>query len=97
MQRFHLLGAVSLVALIAGCASESTRAANDLMFKHWTADNGNGTYTNPLFYEEFEDPDVIRVGGDYYLAGTTMHMNPELIESKITNRTRAIIPVYLYG
>lgn len=45
----------------------------------WTADNGNGTYSNPLFYEEFEDPDVIRVGDDYYLAGTTMHMNPALI------------------
>ncbi len=50
----------------------------------WTADNGNGTYSNPLFYEEFEDPDVIRVGGDYYLAGTTMHMNPavQLMQSK---------------
>jgi hypothetical protein len=34
----------------------------------WTADNGNGTYSNPLFYEEFEDPDVIRMGEDYYLA-----------------------------
>ena len=44
--------------------------------RSWTADNGNGTYSNPLFYEEFEDPDVIRVGEDYYLAGTTMHMNP---------------------
>jgi beta-xylosidase len=52
--------------------------------KHWTADNGNGTYSNPLFYEEFEDPDVIRVGDDYYLAGTTMHMNPavQLMRSK---------------
>jgi xylan 1,4-beta-xylosidase len=47
--------------------------------KNWTADNGNGTYSNPLFNEEFEDPDVIRVGQDYYLAGTTMHMNPALI------------------
>ncbi|HLX68845.1 MAG TPA: family 43 glycosylhydrolase, partial [Verrucomicrobiae bacterium] len=45
----------------------------------WTADNGNGTYSNPLFYEEFEDPDVIRVGNDYYLAGTTMHMNPAAV------------------
>jgi beta-xylosidase len=45
----------------------------------WTADNGNGTYSNPLFYEEFEDPDVIRVDYDYYLAGTTMHMNPALM------------------
>jgi beta-xylosidase len=50
----------------------------------WTADNGNGTYSNPLFYEEFEDPDVIRVGDDFYLAGTTMHMNPavQLMHSK---------------
>ncbi len=52
--------------------------------KHWTADNGNGTYSNPLFYEEFEDPDIIRVGEDYYLAGTTMHMMPavQIMHSK---------------
>ena len=45
----------------------------------WTADNGNGTYTNPLFYDEFSDPDVIRVGDDYYLAGTTMHCLPGVV------------------
>lgn len=42
----------------------------------WTADNGNGTFTNPLLYDEFSDPDIIRVGDDYYLAGTTMHAVP---------------------
>jgi len=47
--------------------------------KSWTADNGNGTFTNPLFYDEFSDPDVIRVGDDYYLAGTTMHAVPGLV------------------
>ncbi len=45
----------------------------------WSADNGNGTYTNPLFYDEFSDPDIIRVGEDYYLAGTTMHSVPGLV------------------
>ena len=45
----------------------------------WTADNGNGTYTNPLFYDEFSDPDILRVGDDYYLAGTTMHTVPGLV------------------
>ena len=45
----------------------------------WTADNGNGTYTNPLFYDEFSDPDILRVGDDYYLAGTTMHSVPGLV------------------
>jgi len=44
----------------------------------WTADNGNGTYTNPLFYDEFSDPDMIRVGNDFYMTGTTMHSTPGL-------------------
>ncbi len=44
----------------------------------WTADNGDGTYTNPLFYEEFSDPDIIRVGDWFYMTGTTMHTMPGL-------------------
>jgi xylan 1,4-beta-xylosidase len=52
-------------------SSDSTRCT-------WIADNGNGTYTNPLFYEEFSDPDMIRVGDDYYMTGTTMHTMPGL-------------------
>ena len=46
--------------------------------RSWAADNGNGTYSNPLFYDEFSDPDMIRVGQDYYLTGTTMHAMPGL-------------------
>lgn len=49
-----------------------------LFAQTWTADNGNGTFTNPLFYEEFSDPDLIRVGEDFYLTGTTMHSMPGL-------------------
>ncbi|HEX3747752.1 MAG TPA: glycoside hydrolase 43 family protein [Bryobacteraceae bacterium] len=44
----------------------------------WTADNGNGTYSNPLFYDEFADPDIIRVNGDFYLTGSSMHAMPGL-------------------
>lgn len=44
----------------------------------WQADNENGTFTNPLFYDEFSDPDLIRVGDDFYLTGTTMHSMPGL-------------------
>lgn len=83
MRRFQFLlncGSLALltVSAIAGAPPESSRTSADAA-RSWTADNGNGTYSNPLFYEEFEDPDVIRVGQDYYLAGTTMHMNPGLI------------------
>lgn len=44
----------------------------------WTPDNGDGTFTNPLFYDEFSDPDMIRVGDWFYLTGTTMHTMPGL-------------------
>ena len=44
----------------------------------WKADNGNGTFTNPLFYDEFSDCDLIRVGDDFFLTGTTMHSMPGL-------------------
>jgi beta-xylosidase len=72
------------LALLGGIAPTMALGAPQSPEQAWTADNGNGTYSNPLFYEEFEDPDVIRVGEDYYLAGTTMHMNPavQLMHSK---------------
>ena len=56
-----------------------TFASSQSQTKSWTADNGNGTFTNPLFYDEFSDPDILRVGDDYYLAGTTMHAVPGLV------------------
>lgn len=74
-----ILSLVGLMIVAGGCVTDSrpvSAGVSSAAAKHWTADNGNGTYSNPLFYEEFEDPDVIRVGDDYYLAGTTMHMNP---------------------
>ncbi len=76
-----LLAGGALISHAATSASPSLPLAAN---RHWTADNGNGTYSNPLFFEEFEDPDVIRVGEDYYLAGTTMHMNPavQIMHSK---------------
>jgi xylan 1,4-beta-xylosidase len=85
-----MLALLAASILLADNALVSLAAAPDPLTvppaaaRHWTADNGNGTYSNPLFYEEFEDPDVIRVGEDYYLAGTTMHMNPavQLMHSK---------------
>jgi xylan 1,4-beta-xylosidase len=65
-------GVVLLVFLCASVMAQSTDVHT------WTPDNGNGTFTNPLFYDEFSDPDMIRVGEDFYLTGTTMHSMPGL-------------------
>ena len=85
MIRFTFLFWLVILISLTGCITTFAAPASSAdPAKHWTADNGNGTYSNPLFYEEFEDPDVIRVGDDYYLAGTTMHMNPavQIMHSK---------------
>ncbi|HEY4788263.1 MAG TPA: family 43 glycosylhydrolase [Bacteroidales bacterium] len=40
------------------------------------SDNGDGTYTNPVIFGDFPDPDVIRVNDVYYMSTTTMHLFP---------------------
>jgi hypothetical protein len=32
-------------------------------------DNGDGTCRNPVLYADYSDPDVIRVGTDFYVSG----------------------------
>ena len=41
-----------------------------------SSDNGDGTFTNPNVYLDVPDIDMIRVGENYYMVSTTMHMSP---------------------
>ncbi len=87
MRKSFLLPGMASLCLVAVCvlaAEPPDFRGIPAAARAWTADNGNGTYSNPLFFEEFEDPDIIRVGEDYYLVGTTMHMNPavQIMHSK---------------
>ena len=41
-----------------------------------TGDNGDGTFSNPVIWADVPDPDVIRVGDDFYMVSTTMHLVP---------------------
>ena len=76
-KRFRVSLKINLIAICFLFAFHFSMPA--ALAQSWTADNGNGTYTNPLFYDEFSDPDILRVGDDYYLAGTTMHTVPGLV------------------
>lgn len=55
--------------LTVGCLSAVT-------VKSQSSDNGDGTFTNPVLWSDVPDPDVIRVGDDYYMVSTTMHLMP---------------------
>ena len=44
----------------------------------WQADLGDGTFKNPVLYADYSDPDVIRVGEDYYLTASSFNCSPGL-------------------
>lgn len=44
----------------------------------WVADNGDGTYKNPILHADYSDPDVIRVGDDYYMTSSSFNAVPGL-------------------
>lgn len=44
----------------------------------WSPDNRNGTYKNPIIFADYSDPDVIRVGDDFYLTASSFNAAPGL-------------------
>lgn len=42
------------------------------------ADNGDGTYKNPILHADYSDPDAIRVGDDYYMTASSFNSMPGL-------------------
>lgn len=42
----------------------------------WTPDNSDGTFTNPIMWGDWPDPDIILVGDDFYFISTSMHYVP---------------------
>ena len=58
--------------LLAGTFGLETQAQSPV----WVPDNGNGTFTNPILWGDWPDPDVIRVGNRFYMVSTSMHYVP---------------------
>ncbi|MEO5685640.1 MAG: glycoside hydrolase 43 family protein [Chitinophagaceae bacterium] len=46
--------------------------------KVWVADNGDGTYKNPILHADYSDPDAIRVGDNYYMVSSSFEDVPGL-------------------
>src|SRR5688572_31917294 len=55
-----------------------TAAAQPSVSKVWVADNGDGTYKNPIIHADYSDPDAIRVGDDYYMISSSFNHMPGL-------------------
>lgn len=72
--------------------------------KMWIADNGDGTYTNPILYTDYSDPDVIRVGEDYFMVASSFCNTPsvpllhskDLVNWKVINYIMDTLPEARY-
>jgi len=53
-------------------------SAQQPVSKVWAADNGDGTYKNPIINADYSDPDAIRVGDDYYMVSSSFTHIPGL-------------------
>lgn len=42
----------------------------------WQSSLGKDTYKNPILFADYSDPDVTRVGADYYLVASSFHFMP---------------------
>jgi beta-xylosidase len=65
------------------CKQRTENRANDndksaAISSVWVADNGDGTYRNPILHADYSDPDAIRVGDDYYMVTSSFNCVPGL-------------------
>ena len=71
MKRTYLLLTIGLMLSSLGMTAQ-----NKPYEWVWSADQGDGTFVNPIVNADFPDPDVIRVDDTYYMASTTMYHFP---------------------
>lgn len=64
--------------LILGWLFSHPIYAQNKISEVWVADNGDGTYKNPILHTDYSDPDVIRVGDDYYMTASSFNCVPGL-------------------
>jgi beta-xylosidase len=93
-QRILLNAALIAAALAAPpiAAAPAPECAEPIMA--W-GDQGDGTYKNPILPADYSDPDVIRVGDDFYLVASEFHfVGIEVLHSRDLVNWRIIGQVF---
>lgn len=69
---------ILFASLFLACCNKALAQNSNKVSEVWVADNGDGTYTNPVLYADYSDPDAIRVGDDYYMVASSFNCVPGL-------------------
>lgn len=58
--------------------AHSFPSAGDSSVAPWNPDLGDGRYRNPILFADYSDPDVVRVGDDYWMTSSSFSHVPGL-------------------
>lgn len=76
MRITHLLALCLSTSLAIN--TQAQKSSTDYVSEVWVADKGDGTYRNPILCADYSDPDVCRVGDDYYMTSSSFNCLPAL-------------------
>lgn len=72
------LASIVAVASPASAGDPPLAPAARMAVYPWVPDNGNGTYANPVIHADYSDPDVVRVGDEYFMVSSSFVHTPGL-------------------
>lgn len=64
--------------LIFLCSSCLIAQQKPYVSEVWVADQGDGTYKNPIIHADYSDPDVVQLGDDYFMTSSSFNAAPGL-------------------
>lgn len=64
--------------LIILCSSCLIAQQKPYVSEVWVADQGDGTYKNPIIHADYSDPDVVQWGDDYFMTSSSFNAAPGL-------------------
>lgn len=69
---------LALLLAVLSYSGVTAQKIKNTVSEVWVADLGNGSYKNPVLYADYSDPDVCRVGKDYYMTASSFNCIPGL-------------------
>lgn len=79
VKRYFAIGVLFSILLIA-TQTVSAQAVKNRggVSEVWVADLGNGKYKNPILHADYSDPDICKVGDDFYMTASSFNAVPGL-------------------
>ncbi|MBO5686152.1 MAG: family 43 glycosylhydrolase, partial [Alistipes sp.] len=71
--KFHQIG-----ILVGLMLCTTSLQASEYRSEVWCADCGDGSYRNPILHADYSDPDVVRVGEEYWMTASSFNCIPGL-------------------